>query len=353
MQVSDPTAVLSQVAPTFSDAQAVALLETHWGLEATVRPLVSERDQNFRVTTTDGRRFVFKIANAAEDPAVTDFQIQALLHIEAQKRVLDIPVETPAVQRTVAGDSSLVVTSPAGDHVARLVTFLAGTPLAERLPSAQLARNLGRSLAQLGRALAGFAHPGSGQSLLWDMQQALNLRSLVQYVIEPQTVAAVTDALDDFERHVTPVLSGMRAQVIHSDLNPDNVVIDGADPDRVVGVIDFGDMLHAPLIVDVGIGCSYLRMPGGDPLRRIVPFVAGYHGVTPLRAEEVDILFELIQARLCASITILDWRASQERDDDHYLANRVDGEGSAGHFLARLRDVPRGRALATLRAACE
>ena len=353
MPATDPLAVLAEEAPEFTEDEAIEVLRQHWGLTATVKPLVSERDQNFRVTAESGDRYVLKIANAAESPDVTDFQIEALIHIERQKRALGMTIGTPEVRRTLNGETSIKLESSAGRHVTRLVTFLSGEPLAERVPSRQLARNLGRALADLGRALDGFEHVGSQHSLLWDMQNALKLRELIPFVEGADVADAVSAALDDFERYAAPVMSGLRAQVIHSDLNPDNVVIDTSDDDRVVGVIDFGDMVHAPLIVDVAIGGSYLRVPDGDPLVLIRELVAGYHAVMPLMPEEIDILFELIQARLCASIAILDWRASQRGDDDVYLANRVlAGEGSPQHFLKRLRALPRDRALAVFRASC-
>ena len=52
--------------PELAAAEIAALLRTHYGLEGTVMPLVSERDQNFLVDAS-GRRCVLKIANAAED----------------------------------------------------------------------------------------------------------------------------------------------------------------------------------------------------------------------------------------------------------------------------------------------
>ena len=101
------------------------------------------------------------------------------------------------------------------------------------------------------------------------------------------------------------MLPNLRAQVIHSDLNPDNMLVDPNDRDQVAGVIDFGDMLHAPLIADPAIGCSYLKVTDGNPLTLMSEFIAGYQGVMPLEQAEIGILFELIQARLAASISIL------------------------------------------------
>jgi Ser/Thr protein kinase RdoA (MazF antagonist) len=351
-QQTDPLAVIAEAAPAFDAAEAVELLQEHYGLDATVSVLVSERDQNFRVRTGSGAAYVLKIANAAELAQVTDFQIQALLHVARVTRQNNIPINAPEVLLTVDGKTHINLESSGGTHVARVVSFLAGIPLAERIASPALARNMGAYLAHLGHALTGFSHPGSAQSLLWDMQQALNLRQLLEYVEDENIASATGDALDDFETFALPALAGMRSQIVHSDFNADNVLVEATDPDKVAGVIDFGDMLHAPLVADVAIGASYLRAPVGDPLRLIAEFVAGYHSVEPLEIAETDILLELIQARLCASITILDWRAAVRGADDPYLEKLVKGEASAGRFLCRLREIPRESARQLFRQVC-
>jgi Ser/Thr protein kinase RdoA (MazF antagonist) len=349
---TDPMAVLHERAPEFSSEEAVAILRTHWGIEATVRPLVSERDQNFRVTATDGVEYVLKIANAAEPEAVTDFQIKALIHIREKVEALSLPIRAPAVSMTRDGGDSIRAERGGRSHVVRLVSFLPGTPLGDELPSPGLARNMGAYLANLGLALDGFSHPGSGHSLMWDIQQALGLRDLLAYVRSAEVGAIVSAALDAFEAHVVPVMSRLRKQVIHSDMNPDNVLLDRPGGEVVSGIIDFGDMLEAPLVADVAIAGSYLRAPSGDPLSLIAELLAGYHGVRPLQGREIDVLFELVLARICASIAILDWRAATREGDDPYLAERVDGVGSAEQFLIALQEIPRGHARQVFRQVC-
>lgn len=352
MPTTDPLAVIAEEPPRFLDDEAIHIARDHWGLDVSVKSLVSERDQNFRMKTHDGRQFVLKIANAAESSAVTDFQVQGLIYIADRVQTLALPVSTPQVLPTVDGATSIELSRSGATHVARVVSFLQGAPLGDGVATPKLARNMGACLAHLGHALAGFSHPGSEQSLLWDLQKALDLRKLVSYITDEGVAAQVTDALDDFETHAAAGLPSMRSQVVHSDLNPDNVLIDPDDPDVVAGVIDFGDMLRAPLIVDVAIACSYLRVADGNPLELIAEFVAGYHGVEPLITEEIDILFELIQARLCASISILDWRAAMRGPGDPYLEKVAEGEASAGNFLARLREIPREHAQRMFRQVC-
>jgi hydroxylysine kinase len=351
-QENDPFAVIAEALPSFSEVEVIECLREHYGLDAVVSALVSERDQNFRVRSSDGAEYVFKIANAAEPAPVTDFQIQALIHIAAVVGEANIPINAPEILPTPGGQTHVELEFAGGTHVARMVSFLPGIPLAERIASPSLARNMGEYLAHLGLALKGFSHPGSAQSLLWDMQQALNLRQLLKYAKEDMAAQAVVDALNDFERYALPEFSSLRTQVVHSDFNADNVLVDAKDTNKVAGVIDFGDMLKAPLIADVAIGASYLRSPTGNPLSLISEFVAGYHAVERLESAEIDILFELIQARLCASIVILDWRAAMRGADDPYLEKRQDGEGSASCFLCRLREIPRNSARQLFRQVC-
>jgi Ser/Thr protein kinase RdoA (MazF antagonist) len=348
----DPFTVVAEAAPQFSAAEAIAFARKHWDLEAKVHLLVSERDQNFRLSCPDGASYVLKIANAAESPEVTEFQVEALLYIAAQVSAGQIPVAAPEILPTTAGESTIRLESGQGLHTARVVTYLQGEPIGDRVPSPRLSRNLGEYLAHLGHALDGFAHDGSGQSLLWDIQQAPRLRELLGYVACPAAAEAVSAALTDFEQFALPVLPSLRSQVIHSDMNPDNVLVVAGEPDMIAGIIDFGDMLFAPLIADVAIACSYLRVATGDPLRLIAEFVAGYHQVMPLATAELDILFELVQARLCASIAILDWRSATRHGEDPYLARRSTGEDSAHYFLERLREIPRAHARQVFRQVC-
>lgn len=352
MPQADPFAVIESENPRLGDDEIRQILREHYSLEADLKPLISERDQNFRLRCDDGRQFILKIANAAEDPVATDFQVQALIHLESYQATHDCPINVPRILRTTDGRSVVPVTSAGEQHLARVVTHVAGIPLGDEQASSVLCRRLGIYLAHLGRALRGFDHPGSEHGLLWDMQQALALRRILEHVPDPVLRQGIAQTLDEFEVHALPHFREVRSQVIHSDLNPENVLIDPADSSRVAGVIDFGDMLKAPLIVDVGIGASYLRVLDGNPLAGIAEFLAGYHSITPLEIPEIDMLFDLIRTRLAASIAILSWRAALRGADDPYLAGAVASEGNAAMFLQVLLELPREHAQQTFRQIC-
>ncbi|MHC5005433.1 MAG: phosphotransferase, partial [Planctomycetota bacterium] len=64
--------------PAFTDAAALELARGHFGVGAAVRPLPSERDQNFLVTDDERGAWVLKISQAGEDERVLDMQNRAM-----------------------------------------------------------------------------------------------------------------------------------------------------------------------------------------------------------------------------------------------------------------------------------
>ena len=352
MQDDNPLDVIAAVPPEFSAGNAIDIARTHYGLNARAERLVSERDCNYRLDANDGRRYVLKIANAAEDPLVTDFQVQALMHIAHFAAAKALPVEVPAIVPALDGSASIAVDSGQGTHVARVVTWVDGTPLDGGPVTTALARDMGRALAHLGLALAGFEHEGSRHSLLWDLQQAHAIRPLFEHIENPSLREVVNRAIDEFEREALPAFPALRRQVIHSDLNTENVLLRNDDSQRVAGIIDFGDMLEAPLVADVAIGACYLRGLDGHPLQLIAEFVAGYHAVQQLEDAEIDLLFTLIKARLAASIAILYWRVAARADDDPYLGKLLKAENSAEKFLPLIEQIPPGHARRVFRQVC-
>lgn len=335
---ADPLAVIATPAPTADVGTAVDVARRYYGLEVTARELVSERDRNFHLVSEDGRAFVLKITNAAEDPVVTDFQVQALLYIAARR--MDVAV--PEIVPTLDGRHSFLLETGSGAHVTRLVTWLDGVIMRSRPLTTALARDFGGYAARLGRALAGFEHPGADHSLLWDMRRVGRVRELVQHVDDPALRRLVGDCLDRFLEQHLPRFPRLRSQVVHNDLNPENVLLAPDDDTRVVGVIDFGDMVASPLIVDVAVAGSYMRKFDGDPLEHVREFVAAYRAVTPLERQELDLLLDLVRVRLAMTTAILHWRLAARGPEDPYLSGATTSESSAGRFLALL-EPKRGR----------
>ena len=331
--------VIAALPPALSDSEVRLLLRQHYGIQGELSSLVSERDQNVRVSTNRGEQFVLKIANSAEPREVTEFQIDALLHIERSDVVQRGLINVPRIVRTTDGRSHISINADGGTCIVRLVTYLPGQVLGDADRSLAMCTDLGRYLANLGIALVDFRHQGENPSLLWDVKQTPALRQLVQYVSDPQLSEVVSAAIHDYEKIAMPMLDSLRWQVVHADCHPDNVLIDDADHGSIAAVIDFGDMSFSPLVFDVAVAAAYLRSDNDDWLREICAFLAGYQSVNPLPDEEIGLLHCLIRSRLAATVTIHYWRASAREPGDPYLEASKAGVAATEAFLIWLHQA--------------
>lgn len=296
---------------------AAGLLQRLYGLSGELRPLSGERDANFLLEPAhDGPRCMLKLSHPDEDPLVADFQTQALLHVAATDPGL--PVQR--LVRDRQGAASVQVEDAEGRRrVVRVFSYLEGLPMPQALRSAPQRASVARTLARLDRALAGLVHPAAACELPWDIQRADRVRPLLAHVADPQRRALAQAALDGFEQRAKPVLRALRRQPIHNDSNPSNLLVDPAEPARVAGILDFGDMVHAPLVNEVAVAASYQLDDLGDALATIARFAADYHAVLPLTEAETSVVLDLVRARLAMVVAISGWRAARQPHNQAYL----------------------------------
>lgn len=333
--LSDLLESIAAIPPGFDSTAVATAVTRQFGLSGDYTLLVSERDQNFALTIASKHQYVVKITSLTEHTLVTDFQIAALLHLEKSA-----VVGVPRIVRTVSGaDRGVILSDDGTRHCLRVVTWLNGNLLAASDLSHDNARSFGYQLAELDLALADFKHEGDGQLLLWDTQRAGELRSLLVHVDEAEVRQQLTTVLNYFDGQVMPGLETLPNQVIHNDANTENVLLDANA--RVSGIIDFGDMLRAPRIIEVSTAAAYLRSDCGDPLQFIAPFVAGYQERNALSGAELDLLFDLVQTRLAMTLVLYYWRLSARDKGDPYRQKLVANEGSALKFLRSLSDLGR------------
>lgn len=348
MQQNDPLDAIAALPPQYDVADVERVVSEEYGLRGDLVPLVSERDQNFRLTTVDEERYVVKIANAAEARLTTEFQIEALLHMQKN----NCRVAIPQIIRTLDAALATRIQGKDSSNVVRVVSYVAGRPFERTRADRRLAAELGSCLADIDSALRGFQHPGDNQSLLWDMQRASDLRRLMTHVRDDDLRALLHTCLDDFEKNAAPMLPKLRSQVIHNDLNPDNVLVTAGDPVAIAGVIDFGDMIRAPLIIDVAIAAAYLHDEAADPTALPAAFVGAYDASTRLEDMEVDLLYYLVRMRLATTLTILNWRLAARSEDDAYTIKSLQGGRSTERFLARVSAIPAAEFARRIRQQC-
>ncbi len=301
--------MLKTAAPSFSQAQAEALARDRFGIDAEARPLTSERDQNFHLKTQQGAEFVLKIANASEAPGVVAFQNAVMRHIENVDPAVPAPRVVPAL------DGAFQTMEQ--EHIVRILTWRAGRLMHQVERTPLLRQSLGRVHARMSGALRSCAAEPPPSDLLWNLQSAAQLRPLLSHVDAPGRTAALTSVLDRFESEASVWLEHAPAQVIHNDLNPHNVVVD--EEGKVSGVIDFGDMVRAPVICDVAVAAAYHVRHDDAPMADVRQYVDAYCEAFPLNREELSLLPVLVALRLAMTVLITNWRASLYPENRAYI----------------------------------
>jgi Ser/Thr protein kinase RdoA (MazF antagonist) len=322
----------SCVLPEFTTSEVAEIAQRLFALEGMTAQLNGERDLNFLFTDARGK-FVFKITNTLESPAMLECQ-----HLVFQRlaRAQVFPLVATALESINGRSIETLRDAHGNQHYCRALPFLEGrmwTDLAESSPA--LLADLGHRLALLDRALDSFTHPGLERPLLWNMETALPvLEAYKPLLTTPDQRKLVEHFEHGFRERVLPHRDNLRRAVIHNDANRENVIVDETGS-RVISIIDFGDMLHLWLVAEPAIATAYAMLDSKHPLATAQALLGGYHATLPLEATEIGLIFDLACMRLCMSVCIC---AHQRRlqPDNEYLS--ID-ERQCWDLLGRLQEI--------------
>lgn len=340
-------AALSTAAPSLAADEVRALVRRLYGIEGRVKSLAGERDQNCCLETVDGRRYVVKISNPSEPFAVVDFQIAALQHIARVAPGLPVP----RVVRTLSGQTrgSLVLAGGVETCV-RMLTYLDGVQIREAPRTASQRRAMGTLLAELNLALGAFSHPSAKHDLLWNVSAAHHLAAKLDAIEDGPRRALAESFMTRFAEHVLPRLPALRSQVIHNDYHLYNVLVAPEDHQRIVGIIDFGDMLHAPLVGEVATAAAFHMAGSADPFEGAAQFVGAYHATLPLSEMEQEVVADLMATRHLITVLISEWRAKRYPENRAYIMRHNSASWEALTLMADLaRDQARDLLLSEVR----
>ncbi len=331
--------------PRFTPSAAEHIALRNFGIEAQAELLDSERDQNFRLRSVTGTQYVLKIANAEEEPSAIDFENAVLEHI----RTVAPNIPVPRIVASTANENVVIHSFNGVNYLVRCLTWLHGKRVDDVEPTPGLRKQLGMELATLGRALRGLIHPAACKPLLWDIQNLAELTPWIADIEDSSTRALCATFVTSFSENTLPKLAALRSQVIYNDLHGGNVYVNNDSPPKISGIGDFGDTLYGPLICDVAVAAAYQLSMGDDPLDGVIEFVQAYNSITALEREELELLPDLIMARLVASLAIATWRARRFPENRDYI---IGDTNLVAEQLKALSQFPTHEATRRLREAC-
>ncbi|MGD8345640.1 MAG: phosphotransferase [Lysobacterales bacterium] len=310
------------------ESAIIAWLIQNHGIEGRLERLGGE-NLNYRVVTPGGERYVCKAMERSTAEETADLEFSMLEHV----RDTGFELGLPFILRDRDGRIESPIRLPLpGRHRARLLSFVDGELLEHRdVRNSALFADVGRSLAVLDSALAGFDHPAAYRGHPWELARAgmhcdkaelirdRGLRALVTWAFELWDVAA--DELPE-----------LPCQVIHGDANPENIILDG---ERVAGFVDFGDACFNPRICEVAVCLAYLMMGQEAPLAAAASMLGGYSAEIELSGEELAVLLPLVCGRLAVTVCMATSRLSVDPGHPNWFVSLE----PAIELLGRLHEV--------------
>ncbi|RUM20520.1 phosphotransferase [Rhizobium vallis] len=328
-----------------SEAEAVAIASGYYGVVAEAHRLSGEKDSNFRLATSSGDEYLLKVVNPGEAPDVTNLHTLALMHVAG--RDPELPVQR--VVKTLEGLPEFQLQISEDDvRTVRLVTFSKGLLQRKAKQTPAQRHNIGTMLARLQIALADFSHPAEDHFSTWDLKNVLSLKGMVDDLPTSGGKDELYAWLSLFENDIQPHVPALRAQLVHNDLNSDNIVVDPNDTDQVAGIIDFGDMVKTPVLFDVAVAAAYQLTEATDPLQAAIEFVQGFHALRALTPHEIDLLFRSVVVRMAMRIIITEWRAVRFPENSQYILRNTP---QAWRQFHRLADISNEQATSAIAAA--
>jgi 4-aminobutyrate aminotransferase-like enzyme/Ser/Thr protein kinase RdoA (MazF antagonist) len=304
--------------PVVTVAEAERVARDIYGLAVSISKLPGERDCNFHLRTADQHEYVLKIIDREAGPEATDCQIRVLRHLAETDPTLPVP----RIFATQAGEDLGSVKTHHDTYATCLMGYLPGQLLAQFTPAPPLLRNLGQTLARVDHALRGFFHPALAQRLAWDVRRLPELAEFSPYIgsaVLRNAVEGVSAAL----KNRLPALRALRSQAIHGDCHACNLLVE-PQSQAISGILDFGDMIHAPLVLEPAVAMSELLTHDVVPADAIAWVLRGYNERQPLEAADVEVLYDLVAARHAIVILLHAYRGQHDAPGARLLEPSVD-----------------------------
>lgn len=318
------------------------ILLEHFGIEALeIRKLVGYENINYLVKTAEAR-FIFKT-----------YKFNAIL-FDLVKAESDILVNLsrkknnkyPLPIKLKDGEYIKVIDVDGQKIIIRLLTFLDGSFFADIEHTPALMASFGEFLANMNSPLLELRnYTIQSRQFEWDIQFVHLNKPKIEDITNPVKRKLVLYFLQQFDEIVRPELPDLRKSIIHNDANDYNVLTDNG---KVSGIIDFGDIVYSPLINELAVAISYAIMGKDDPVLWASYILKSYHKLIPLVEKELDLLYYLIAAQLCISVSNSAHNKELDPENDYISIS----EKPAWELLYKWIEINPTRASNEFRKAC-
>ncbi|TDI94734.1 MAG: hypothetical protein E2O77_00495, partial [Caldithrix sp.] len=214
-------------------------------------------------------------------------------------------------------------------HALRVVTYLDGIPYGQgAFPDAESLQKIGAFQGRVVKTLAGFEHKASRHFMPWNLSNGIAVSRDLWAKAEDDVKALAAPMLKRLRHEVLPKLNAGRSQIIHNDGHPYNLLRADTVSMDVVGLIDFGDMVYAPIINDLAVSATTFYRWGEEDLATVENLLIGFHRAHPLLEGEVSLLWDAMTLRAIITILLSDIKMNLDKGSDHdpdVIEERMEG----------------------------
>jgi len=294
----------------------IGFIKQHYAIDVVdVKPLEGYANLNLRIKDKHGNLYVYKSFQQTDDRDFYESEVVVL-----NKLHQSLPGKFPKTIQSTKGNNFIKSIDKDQISTNRILSWLDGDLMCNVEHNQKLFESLGEILANMDKELMGIDDPViKSRHIEWDIQHFLELQKKTNTISDSSLWKLVEHYFLQFKQFVYPELASLRKSIIHNDANDWNVLV---QDDQVSGLIDFGDMVYAPLIQELAVSLAYALMDKEDPLEWATYILKSYHAVLPLEENEVDLLYYLIAARLCQSLVHSYFAIKENQSDEYTLVSQ-------------------------------
>lgn len=163
---------------------------------------------------------------------------------------------------------------------------------------------------------------------IWFFDFIFELEKNLQVLDDPSRQSLVKCVLDEFKACLAPHRDELKEQIIHGDLNEQNIIVRDIDGEpKIVGIIDFGDVNKAPRIFELAMLCCYMTLNTTLIEPTVIPkyVINGYQSVRTISSLEMKVLPICVMARLAQSLVLGVYSYLKDPHNDYVLSSSING----------------------------
>ena len=271
--------------------------------------LNSERDSNFIINIGSKKKYILKISNSLESKDLLYLQDYILSELAKRKNINKfVPKKIHSsikVYRDLINRKCYV----------RILKYIDGSMYATVKSNSLLEKSLGSLLGNLSKELQNLLKPSAFREFEWDPSK-INwiLKEIKTFKLKKKQI--ILKNIKEHNFFVINNLNKLRYSLTHGDANNYNLVV---KKNRVVGLLDYGDMIYAPTINDLAITLSYALMNKDDIYNTLKNIITSYHKAFNITFDEIFSLMSLVKARLTITV-VMSERQRKKFPNNKYLS---------------------------------